>query len=90
MDVQKAKNIFFLGIGGIGMSAIARYFHQRGINVSGYDKTYSKITNDLEEEGIPIVYTDETNTISKEIDLVIWTPAIKPVHPIYQHFKIKT
>jgi len=90
MDVHKAKNIFFLGIGGIGMSAIARYFHQKGINVSGYDKTYSKITNDLEEEGIPIVYTDETNTISKEIDLVIWTPAIKPEHPLYQHFKINT
>lgn len=90
MDVQKAKNIFFLGIGGIGMSAIARYFHQKGINVSGYDKTFSKITNDLEEEGIPIVYTDEPNTISKEIDLVIWTPAIKREHPLYQHFKSKT
>ena len=86
MNVQKAKNIFFLGIGGIGMSAIARYFHQKGINVSGYDKTYSKITNDLEEEGIPIVYSDGTATISEEVDLVIWTPAIRIQHPIYQYF----
>jgi len=87
MDVQKAKNIFFLGIGGIGMSAIARYFHQKGIKVSGYDKTYSKITNDLEEEGIAIVYSDESTSIAKDVDLVIWTPAIKSQHPIYEHFE---
>ena len=66
MDVQKAKNIFFLGIGGIGMSGIARYFHQKNVAVSGYDKTYSKITNDLEEEGIEIIYSDNTSELQDE------------------------
>ncbi len=83
MDVQKAKNIFFLGIGGIGMSAIARYFHQKGIAVTGYDKTYSRITNDLEEEGISIIYKEDIPAISEDIDLVIWTPAIKVTNPLY-------
>ena len=86
MDVKKAKHVFFLGIGGIGMSAIARYFHQKGTPVSGYDKTYSKITNDLEEEGIPIIYKEEFERVSNEIDLVIWTPAIKENNPLYTYF----
>jgi len=89
MDVQKAKNIFFLGIGGIGMSGIARYFHQKNVAVSGYDKTYSKITNDLEEEGIEIIYSDNTSELQDDIDLVIWTPAIKNQHPIYKYYENK-
>lgn len=72
------KNIYFIGIGGIGMSAIARYYNVKGFNVSGYDKTPSPLTHALEEEGIKVHYTDDTAYIPSEIEdtLVIYTPAI--------------
>lgn len=70
------KNIYFLGIGGIGMSALARYFHKKGCAVTGYDKTPSPLTRKLEEEGILIHYEDNPNLIPENIDLVILTPAI--------------
>lgn len=67
---------YFLGIGGIGMSALARYFHQRGDSVSGYDRTESPITQALIREGIAVHYTDDPTLIPEDIDLVIYTPAI--------------
>ena len=72
------KNVYFIGIGGIGMSAIARYYNHAGYNVSGYDKTPSKLTGKLEEEGISIHYTADINCVPKDIaeTLVIYTPAI--------------
>ncbi len=72
------KNVYFIGIGGIGMSAIARYYNHAGYNVSGYDKTPSKLTASLEAEGIAIHYTDDVSFIPKDIEntLVIYTPAI--------------
>lgn len=70
------KNIYFLGIGGIGMSALARYFHKKGCAVAGYDKTPSPLTSKLEEEGIRIHYEDNPELIPHDIDLVILTPAI--------------
>ena len=72
------KNIYFIGIGGIGMSAIARYYNVKGFNVSGYDKTPSPLTHALEEEGIKVHYTDDISYIpeSTEDTLVIYTPAI--------------
>lgn len=72
------KNVYFIGIGGIGMSAIARYYKYAGYNVSGYDKTPSKLTKALEDEGIDIHFTEDINYIPKEIEqtLVIYTPAI--------------
>ena len=72
------KNIYFIGIGGIGMSAIARYYNVKGYNVSGYDKTPSPLTHALEEEGIKVHYTDDTSYVPSDIDetLVIYTPAI--------------
>lgn len=72
------KNVYFIGIGGIGMSAIARYYKHQGKNVSGYDRTPSKLTKELEEESIGVHYTDDISFIPKEIDetLVIFTPAI--------------
>ena len=72
------KNVYFIGIGGIGMSAIARYYNHAGYNVSGYDKTPSKLTAALEQEGISIHYTDDISFIPEEKDetLVIYTPAI--------------
>lgn len=74
--MNKMQNIYFLGIGGIGMSALARYFHNKGNKVSGYDKTPSPLTNKLEEEGIVIHYEDNPNLIPDDIDFVVLTPAI--------------
>ena len=72
------KNIYFIGIGGIGMSAIARYYNAKGYKVSGYDKTPSPLTHALESEGIEIHYEDNVDFIPKDVEntLVIYTPAI--------------
>ena len=72
------KNIYFIGIGGIGMSAIARYYNFKGLKVSGYDKTPSELTHVLESEGIEVHYEDNTDFIPKDVEstLVVYTPAI--------------
>ena len=72
------KNIYFIGIGGIGMSAIARYYNARGFKVSGYDKTPSPLTHALEQEGIEVHYEDNISFIPKDTEstLVVYTPAI--------------
>ncbi len=76
MELSKLKNIYFLGIGGIGMSALARFFASKGVSVSGYDKTSTPLTKELEKEGISIHYADDTSLIPQSPDLVIYTPAI--------------
>lgn len=72
------KHVYFIGIGGIGMSAIARYYNARGFKVSGYDKTPSPLTHALESEGIDVHYEDNTDFVPKDIEetLVVYTPAI--------------
>ncbi|MBR5013272.1 MAG: UDP-N-acetylmuramate--L-alanine ligase [Bacteroidales bacterium] len=72
------SNIYFIGIGGIGMSAIARYYNFKGLKVSGYDKTPSELTHALESEGIDVHYEDNTDFIPKDVEdtLVVYTPAI--------------
>ena len=72
------KNVYFIGIGGIGMSALARYFKFRGLEVSGYDKTPSDLTAALEREGISVHYADRPDLVPANVEetLVIWTPAI--------------
>lgn len=72
------RNIYFIGIGGIGMSAIARYYNVKGFKVSGYDKTPSPLTHALEEEGIDVHYTDDISYVPADIEdtLVVYTPAI--------------
>ena len=72
------SNIYFIGIGGIGMSAIARYYHKKGLKVTGYDKTPSELTHALEAEGIEVHYEDNIDYVPKNIDetLVVYTPAI--------------
>jgi len=71
-------DIYFIGIGGIGMSAIARYYNFKGLKVSGYDKTPSDLTHALEAEGIEVHYEDNIDFIPKDIEhtLVVYTPAI--------------
>lgn len=72
------ENIYFIGIGGIGMSAIARYYKFKGLNVSGYDKTPSDLTEALVAEGIGVHYEDNVDFIPKDVEktLVVYTPAI--------------
>lgn len=76
MNIQGVKSVYFLGIGGIGMSALARYFRSRGVKVSGYDRTPTALTRELEEEGTRVYYTDDIAHIASDTDLVIYTPAI--------------
>ena len=68
--------MYFLGIGGIGMSALARYFNQLGMKVSGYDKTPTSLTDKLQAEGIDIHFEDNPDLIPKTTELVVYTPAI--------------
>lgn len=77
-NTENLKIIYFLGIGGIGMSALARYFNGQGVRVYGYDKTETELTIALENEGIYIHYEDKVELIPEGIDLVIFTPAIPP------------
>ena len=79
-DIKDIKRIYFLGIGGIGMSALARYFNARGVNVSGYDRTETVLTKQLASEGIAIHYEDNIAFIDKEAELVVYTPAIPKDH----------
>ena len=83
MDMQLAKSVYFIGIGGIGMSAEARYFLFQGLIVGGYDKTPSELTKKLVEEGALVNYDDEIDKgdecfKDKDTTLVVYTPAIHP------------
>ena len=85
MNLNNIKAVYFVGIGGIGMSAIARYFLHKGLIVGGYDKTPSDLTKKLQEEGASIHYSDDVELIPaacKEVDstLVVFTPAIPADH----------
>ena len=75
---MKRKNVYFIGIGGIGMSALARYYKSKGFKVSGYDRTPSEITAALMEEGIGVHYEDNVDFVPKDVEntLVVYTPAI--------------
>ena len=74
------KRIYFIGIGGIGMSALARYFNTQGVFVSGYDKTPTALTDSLIEEGIAIHFEDDLNQIDKAATVIVYTPAIPTEH----------
>jgi UDP-N-acetylmuramate--alanine ligase len=86
MEIQDIKRIYFLGIGGIGMSALARYFKERGVYVSGYDKTETALTKKLAAEGIAIHFEDSIEFIDKGADLVVYTPAIPKDHKELNYF----
>ena len=96
MSLDLYKHIYLLGIGGIGMSAVARYFNARGKEVSGYDKMKTPLTKQLEKEGICIHYKDDISQISKKVKslkfdeiLVIYTPAIDEKNVEFHYFKSK-
>ena len=97
MDLSKIPKIYFLGIGGIGMSALARYFNAMGKNVGGYDKTPTKLTDQLIAEGIDIHFEDDINLVAEHFKsqisnlksqiLIVYTPAIPKGHKELNYFK---
>lgn len=91
MKLNEIHSVFFVGIGGIGMSAIARYFKRLGKHVAGYDKTPTHLTQELQTEGIAIHYTDAVDNITSEYQnnkntLVVYTPAIPKNHTELNYF----
>ena len=86
------KSVYLIGIGGIGMSALARFFAQRGLVVAGYDRTPSALTESLQGEGIAVSFKDGMQEVpsaftKKEETLVIYTPAIPAAHQQLNHFR---
>ena len=86
-DLKNIQKIYFIGIGGIGMSALARYFRHQGKSVSGYDKTATALTKALSEEGIPVSFIDREDSIPKDVQLVIYTPAIPGDHKGLNYYR---
>jgi len=86
MKLEELKRIYFVGIGGIGMSALARYFNSLGIEVLGYDKVETVLTKRLVEEGMKVHYDDNVSQIPANIDLVVYTPAIPKDHKELNYF----
>ena len=80
MNIEGLKRVYFIGIGGIGMSALARFFAQRGVTVSGYDRTETDLTRTLQSEGMYVHFTDEVSLLDKGAELVVYTPAIPTTH----------
>lgn len=87
MNFSNIKKIYFVGIGGIGMSALARYFKGLGMDIWGYDRVRTDLTMELENEGMQIHYTEDVAGIPTGIDLVIYTPAIPKEHAELQYFR---
>ncbi|MCP9235560.1 UDP-N-acetylmuramate--L-alanine ligase [Lewinella sp. JB7] len=87
MQLSDLKRVYFIGIGGIGMSAIARYFAMRGLEVSGYDKTPTVLTRTLEREGIAVHYSARPEQIPPPADdlLIVYTPAVPKTFPELIH-----
>ncbi|HEX5153882.1 MAG TPA: UDP-N-acetylmuramate--L-alanine ligase [Parafilimonas sp.] len=79
--------LYFIGIGGIGMSALARYFKSRGAVVTGYDKTITPLTRQLEAEGIDVHFEENVNLIPKDVDVVVYTPAVPADHAALVYYK---
>ncbi len=92
MELKDIKAVYFVGAGGIGMSAIARYFISKGMVVAGYDKTPSELTHRLEKEGMLIHYEENVDMIPQacrkpQSCLVVYTPAIPPTHKELEFFR---
>lgn len=93
MTLAQYHNVYFLGIGGIGMSALARWFLKKGMRVSGYDRTATTLTSALEREGMNIHFEDSVDAIPEEVrnergkTLVVYTPAIPKDHTEHAYLK---
>ena len=87
MNIETIKSVYFIGAGGIGMSALIRYFLSKGKTVAGYDRTSSELTERLITEGAQIHYEEDINLIPEECKdkastLVVYTPAVPQEHEI--------
>ncbi len=89
MKLDDLKKLYFLGIGGIGMSALARFFRERGAQIYGYDRTETALTRKLASEGMKIHYEENPAAIPPDIDLVVWTPAVPRDNAEWQFFAQK-
>lgn len=87
MNLSDIKTIYFIGIGGIGMSALARYFRHRGAAVHGYDRTETELTKTLAAEGMAIHYEDDPSQVPPGVDLVVFTPAVPATMGELLHFR---
>ena len=89
MNLDNFKSIYFIGIGGIGMSALAHYFVNQGAKVSGYDRSKTELTKELEKVGVEISYDENIDSLKdlQNIQLVIFTPAINPKNIYFEYFK---
>ncbi len=85
--MEDISSVYFVGIGGIGMSALARYFMSRGAAVSGYDRTSTALTRELEGMGARVAYVDDASAVPDKSDLVVYTPAIPHDSAILSHFR---
>jgi UDP-N-acetylmuramate--alanine ligase len=79
-EIKKIRSVYFIGIGGIGMSALARFFYSNGIRVSGYDRSETSLVKELQDEGIDIHFDENVEAIPKDVDLVVYTPAVPKDH----------
>ena len=86
LNTDRFQCIYFLGIGGIGMSALAQYFLQHGKEVHGYDLTPTAITEELVKKGAHIHFEENISLIPTHVDLVVHTPAVSKEHAEYQFF----
>jgi UDP-N-acetylmuramate--alanine ligase len=86
-DWDAVEKIYFIGIGGIGMSALARYFKFRGKEVSGYDKTETNLTRELVREGIQVHYEENLELAPKDVQLVVYTPAVPGNHQEFLYYQ---
>ena len=89
MNLDNFKSIYFIGIGGIGMSALAHYFVNQGAKVSGYDRSKTELTKELEKVGVQISYDENIDSLKdlQNIQLVIFTPAIDSKNIYFEYFK---
>lgn len=87
MQLSNISSVYFLGIGGIGMSALARYFMSKGVKVSGYDRTATELTRQLEAEGMSIHYMDDISLADPDPGLVVFTPAIPSDHGELNYYR---
>jgi UDP-N-acetylmuramate--alanine ligase len=87
INIKDISHIYFNGIGGIGMSALARYFHSLNIRVSGYDRTPSALTRELEVAGMDVHYDDDITRAPKDVNAVVFTPAIPADHSELKYYR---
>ena len=85
--LEAGDEVYFIGIGGIGMSAVARYFHSKGVKVSGYDKTPTTLTKEMESTGISVHYEENIERIPTDPQLVVYTPAVPGDHKELQYYQ---